>query len=161
MGLMSKSGRLCSHCSPGALSKTLTGGSAGGRDPRRDQREWEGYWAHSPTHTRAPVYNKNTDTSQPHAWHILQHHRETRVTSTQENKTRNAPVRLFTSPECAYEVFLMQTNTQTHKARWVREDLSVSTSSTGKFSHMAKYRGPTSGSLAMLTAHSSQNQLGL
>lgn len=41
MGLMSKSGRLCSHCSPGVLSKTLTGGGAGGKDPRRDQRERE------------------------------------------------------------------------------------------------------------------------
>lgn len=37
--LMRKSGRLCSHCSPGAPNKALTGGSAGGGDPRRDQRE--------------------------------------------------------------------------------------------------------------------------
>lgn len=37
--LMRKSGWLCSHCSPGAPNKALTGGSAGGGDPRRDQRE--------------------------------------------------------------------------------------------------------------------------
>lgn len=118
MGLMSKSGRLCSHCSPGALSKTLTGGNAGGRDPRRDQREWEGYWAHSPTqHTPEHRHTAKTQIQANHMHDTycsiterpaLPAHRKTR-------QEKHHSVRLFPAPECAYEIFLMQTNTQTHK----------------------------------------------
>lgn len=116
MGLMSKSGRLCSHCSPGALSKTLTGGSAGGRDPRRDQREWEGYWAHSPTHTST---HPSTGIQQKHRYkpttcmtHTAASQRNQRY---QHTGKQHHSERLFASPECACEIFLMQTNTQTHK----------------------------------------------
>lgn len=57
---MSKSGRFCNHCGLWAQSKTLTGGGAGGKDPRRDQKEREGYWARSLTHTSTQTHTHIT-----------------------------------------------------------------------------------------------------
>lgn len=62
MGLMRKSGRVCSHCSPAALSKMLTGGSPGGRtqgDHRAEGvRKIQGSQPNTETDTQAHTYWK-------------------------------------------------------------------------------------------------------
>lgn len=167
LGLMSKSGRLCSHCGLGALSKTLTGGSAGGKDPRRDQREREGYWARSPTHT-----NTHPSTCR------LRKHKPTTYVTNSNTERQTAVVHKETQQKFAFvrspNIYtwadISHANKQRHQHKHHTKtsqggsekiSLSHSTSSIGKFSHMATHRGPTSGSLARLTACSSQNQLDL
>lgn len=151
--LMRKSGWLCSHCSPGAPNKALTGGSAGGGDPRREQREWEWYWAAGPAHTNThpstSILKKNINISQAH---VCDTHR-CRLKSWKQTHIHSH------TPE---QICLMQTDSRgpTHPKSSRGDEQLVALPPAMQFSHTAKDREPTSGNLAELTALSSQNQLG-
>lgn len=153
MDLMRKSGWLCSHCSPGAPNKALTGGSAGGRDPRRDQREWEWYWALGPAHKHTPKHKHFAEKHKHKPTTCVWHHSNPQ-TQAPEPKTH-------TCTHSSRYIWCKQIRKHpTHPKSCRGDEQPLALPPAMQISHAAKHREPTSGSLAKLTGRSSQNQLG-